>query len=110
LGLSICHRIVRDLGGEITVETGAKRGSTFRVVLPAATATASAPDVTRSDPPESAPRRRRSDPPESAPRRRARILVVDDEPKYANSLRMLLSLDHNVTVVPDGACALSLLS
>jgi len=36
LGLSICHGIVSSLGGEITIESEVGRGSTFRVVLPAA--------------------------------------------------------------------------
>jgi two-component system NtrC family sensor kinase len=38
LGLSICYGIVKKLGGEITVESSTEKGSTFRVLLPAAAA------------------------------------------------------------------------
>ncbi len=34
LGLAICHGIVTDLGGEITVQSAPGRGATFRVRLP----------------------------------------------------------------------------
>jgi signal transduction histidine kinase len=36
LGLSIAYGIVRDLGGEVAVESGAGEGARFRVVLPPA--------------------------------------------------------------------------
>jgi two-component system NtrC family sensor kinase len=35
LGLSICYGIVRDHGGQITVQSRPRKGTTFRVVLPA---------------------------------------------------------------------------
>jgi signal transduction histidine kinase len=34
LGLSIAHRIVNQHGGDITLEEGEERGSTFTIVLP----------------------------------------------------------------------------
>jgi signal transduction histidine kinase len=34
LGLSLCHDIVRGLGGVMTVESTVGQGSTFRVFLP----------------------------------------------------------------------------
>jgi two-component system C4-dicarboxylate transport sensor histidine kinase DctB len=34
LGLSISYGIIRDMGGEITVESELERGTTFRIVLP----------------------------------------------------------------------------
>ncbi len=43
LGLSICHAVVSALGGAIEVETTPGRGSTFRVLLPAAGAAGGAP-------------------------------------------------------------------
>lgn len=36
LGLTICHRIITDLGGRITVESEPKCGSVFHIELPAA--------------------------------------------------------------------------
>ncbi len=36
LGLAICHRLVVEAGGEITVDTAPGRGSTFRLTLPPA--------------------------------------------------------------------------
>jgi signal transduction histidine kinase/ActR/RegA family two-component response regulator len=38
LGLSICYGIVRDHGGAITVESRVEQGTTFRLLLPARTA------------------------------------------------------------------------
>lgn len=40
LGLAICHSIVGRLGGRIVVENAVERGTVFRIVLPAAAASA----------------------------------------------------------------------
>ncbi len=96
LGLSICHGIVRDLGGEISVETDVGRGATFRVLLPAAPADAARREDVR---------------PEPEPKdRRLRVLVVDDEVAFARSLRLLLGEQHDVVVESDGRSALATLT
>jgi signal transduction histidine kinase len=44
LGLSVCYGIVADHGGRMEVESEPGKGSTFRVILPAATAAVSGGD------------------------------------------------------------------
>ena len=84
LGLSICHGIVTSLGGQIAAYSEPGEGAAFRVVLPTTDA--------RED--EAAPASSR--PPAPAMGRRGRILVVDDEPPIANTLRELLGVEHEV--------------
>jgi CheY-like chemotaxis protein len=91
LGLSICHGIVESLGGEISVRGAAKRGSIFRVVLPAAPVTPLRPLA--SDP---------------APQR-GRILVVDDEPGFLRAVSALLEDEHEVIAVADAREGLRLI-
>lgn len=93
LGLGICQGIVHGIGGEITVESVAGKGSTFRVVLPAAISSRPAP--------------RSSIPIAQGPR--ARVLVVDDEGAVGRSLQRLLGREHDVVVVNSGAEALGVL-
>ena len=92
LGLSICHGIVRALGGEITVQSELGAGTVFRVSLPGAPA-ADADAPARARP---------------APRatRRGKVLIVDDEVVFATSLRRLLGRDHDVVVMSRGRDAL----
>lgn len=94
LGLSICHNIVTAMGGEITVASEEGRGSTFRVVLPAA-AGVNASVGARVAPPK-------------ATSAKASVLVVDDEASVGNVLRRVLR-EHEVTVVTTAKDALSLL-
>jgi two-component system, cell cycle sensor histidine kinase and response regulator CckA len=98
LGLSICHGIVTEVGGEIAVRSEVGTGSTFTVVLPAATRQDSLPAA--EDP--------RPLPPEPGPR--PSVLVVDDEALYARSLSLLLRASHEVTVASGGRRALELLA
>jgi PAS domain S-box-containing protein len=92
LGLFIAQNIVRDLGGELSVDSTPGLGSTFDVRLPAAVIPwqASAPTpapVTRG----------------------ANLLVVDDEPLLLKALGRMLGRGHTLTLVGSGREALELL-
>ncbi|MGD0525578.1 MAG: response regulator, partial [Polyangiaceae bacterium] len=84
LGLSICHGIVTALGGNIAAYSEPGVGTTFRVVLPTT-------DTVNDEGPRTA-----SEAPSSRNTKRARVLVVDDEPPIANTLRELLAPEHEV--------------
>jgi len=91
LGLAICARIVRELGGEIELESRPGSGSTFRVRLPAATDTAPTPSVA----------------PQASSRSGAQgqVLVVDDERPVLDAIQRLLR-GYSVTQALDGDEAL----
>ncbi len=90
LGLALCQRFVRELGGEITLENPTAGGAEVRVVLRAADAPAAEPT-------------RRSSPP------RRRVLVVDDDAAVLAALRRMLRA-HEVTAVTSVEAARAVLA
>jgi PAS domain S-box-containing protein len=91
LGLSMCHNLVRAMGGEIQVQSELGKGSTFRIVLPPAPAGAEAA-------PQSSPR-------DSKFALQSRILVIDDDRAVAEALRLTLER-HDVCVAQSAQAAL----
>ena len=94
IGLSICASIVREMSGEIQVESRSGQGTIFRVVLPAEERAALS-----TRPPQAEPR---ALPP-------SRILVIDDEPALCAVIRRLLRHEHEVVGYTDASSALKLL-
>jgi two-component system cell cycle sensor histidine kinase/response regulator CckA len=92
LGLAICHRIVTDIGGELTVRSEVGAGTVFQVSLPEAVSEA----VTVA--PVAIP----------AAGRRGRILIVDDEDLIIRILTRILSKEHDVVATVDARKALAL--
>ena len=91
MGLSICRRLITLMDGSISLESQVGLGSTFRVVLPLATA--SMPSRTDS---ESA----------LAPLPPLDVLVAEDNPVNARVLEAIMRrAGHQTTVVGDGRTA-----
>lgn len=92
LGLAICHRIVTDIGGELTVRSEVGVGTVFRVSLPEAVieAVTVAPAAI------------------STAGRRGRILIVDDEDLIIRILTRILAKEHDVVGTVDARKALAL--
>jgi signal transduction histidine kinase/ActR/RegA family two-component response regulator len=95
LGLWVCHSIVTGHGGSITVDSGLGEGTTFRVVLPAA-----------SQPIESDGDRDEDD---LLVPLHGRILIIDDDEQVAHSLAILFE-GSDLTVVSSGREALDRLA
>jgi len=95
LGLSVARNLVQIAGGDIHFESEPGR-TVFRVVLPSSErpAPAIAPEVASV----------------AASDRRGRVLIVDDEPIFASSLRRLLGREHEVEVAHDGKEAFARIS
>jgi two-component system cell cycle sensor histidine kinase/response regulator CckA len=99
LGLTICHGIVTSLGGSLSFESEAGKGTVFRVELPAAVRT-TGPAVVASAVPST----------EESPATggaRGRILIVDDEPIVCFSLERLLSTEGEVVALTSARQALN---
>jgi signal transduction histidine kinase len=99
LGLAIVSQLVRQMGGEVALESSLGRGSTFtfEIDLPAADAPGEAAPVTREA--------------GGAACRRLRILLVDDNPVNLKLAARLLERDgHAVAPAPGGERALELLA
>jgi PAS domain S-box-containing protein len=84
LGLPICRSLITRMGGRLELESEVGRGSTFRIVLPAAAHPSIA--VLVSSGPEQP----------TGAARRGRILIVDDEPLVSQAVRRALQREHEV--------------
>jgi PAS domain S-box-containing protein len=95
LGLAICQQIIQAHGGELRVSSEEGKGSRFTVLLPSAESRpAKTPQPAAPTPVSVLPPRRR-------------ILIIDDEPRLAQSMRMLIEPTHDVFVTTRGAEALA---
>jgi signal transduction histidine kinase len=91
LGLPLCEKLVKEMGGEIMVSSALGSGTLVRLRLPAAKRPLEA--GASSSGPSKAP---------SAFSRRGRILVLDDEVALAEVIQKYLGRWHDVTVLGDG--------
>jgi CheY-like chemotaxis protein len=95
LGLATVYSIVKKHHGRVTAESGAGRGTTFNIWLPAAGETT----AREAEPLEQGP-------PEASDRRR--VLFMDDDVEVRRvGEAMLQRLGHAVTGVADGAAAVA---
>ncbi|MDB4970822.1 MAG: sensory box histidine kinase/response regulator [Myxococcales bacterium] len=94
LGLAICHRIVADVGGELTVASELGKGATFRVSLPIGRKEETMP----LQPPTTV----------APASRRGRVLIVDDEVLLLQIVKRVLSKEHDVVALASAKEALAL--
>ncbi|MFN7132429.1 MAG: ATP-binding protein, partial [Myxococcales bacterium] len=92
LGLSLCHTIVRDHGGDIAVESRPAGPTVFRITLPLSAAGAGvAPSPDRTQAPLTAGRR---------------LLIIDDEPMVTRGIGRMLGAGYVVQTCGSGGEAL----
>ena len=91
LGLFVSHNAVRQMEGEITLDSAVGRGTSMRIVLRKSATQAPQP----AEPPAL-----------STATRRARVLIIDDEPALCRTLKILLSDTHDASTVASGEAAL----
>jgi signal transduction histidine kinase/ActR/RegA family two-component response regulator len=96
LGLFVCKRIVDEHDGRIEVRSRPGQGSTFSVILPAQA--------------EIPPQPKPAAPAVVAPGRRSRVLVVDDEARFARGLARALQREHDVYTLTSARDALKCLT
>ncbi len=95
MGLSVVHGIVRDLGGDIQVESQAGQGTSFTVLLPMADKEETGALLSSEEP---------------LPSGTEHILVVDDEKEIRETCRMMLAhLGYTITTSGNPQEVLSLI-
>jgi signal transduction histidine kinase/ActR/RegA family two-component response regulator len=92
LGLYICHQIVKDCGGELTIDSAPGKGTKVSVKLPRATLTSESDKKARVE--------------DGHP---LRVLVIDDEPGILRVCARMLD-KHEVTTCGEAPKALELIS
>ncbi len=88
LGLAICKQIVDEHKGEIRAVSSPGKGSSFTVLLPPSALTGPSPEAV---------------PATTAPGgRKGKVLVIDDEARIGQSMKLLLEPDHEVVSTTSG--------
>jgi nitrogen-specific signal transduction histidine kinase/CheY-like chemotaxis protein len=88
LGLAVCRAMIRELGGELTLEALEAPGACFRVRLPLWQASGERELVSTGI---------ASSERSSVKPRKCRVLLVDDDPPVRRALRRMLSTRHQVS-------------
>jgi len=107
LGLTVCHRIVQQHGGAITVNSQLAQGTTFAVYLPAITTSPGAliaSPITTNEPPLRAIQAQKGTESKST-----RILVMEDEEILRETLQVALEASgYSVESADNGTTAITL--